>query len=68
MIQTVKAVVRFWADFVIGDDWTIAVAICLGLAASWVLARAGAPAWWPLPVAVILVVLVSLRRAIERGG
>jgi len=60
--------VRFWVDFAIGDDWSIAAAVALGLGASGVLARAGDPAWWPLPAVVIAAVLVSLRRAIARGG
>ena len=67
MTDALRAFLRFWIGFVIGDDWMIAMAILLGLGASWGLVRAGEPAWWPLPVVVVLVVLLSLRRAIARG-
>lgn len=62
------AVARFWIDFILGDDWSIAAAITVGLAATALLAHTGAPAWWPLPILVVAVVLPSLRRAIRRGG
>jgi hypothetical protein len=31
-MRYVKAFGRFWYDFIIGDDWKIAVAVALGLA------------------------------------
>lgn len=68
MAGALRAFARFWVGFVIGDDWTFAAAIGLGLGASWVLVRAGEPAWWPLPLVVIGVVILSVRRAIVRGG
>jgi hypothetical protein len=47
--------VRFWSDFVIGDDWTIAAAVVGALAITAVLAQAGVASWWLLPLAVLLV-------------
>jgi hypothetical protein len=47
--------VRFWYDFVIGDDWTIAAAVVGALAITAVLAQAGVASWWLLPLAVLLV-------------
>lgn len=67
-MAAVRAFIRFWAGFIIGDDWRFAAAVAAGLSGSWALARAGDPAWWPLPVLVVAVVLLSLRRAIARGG
>ena len=49
---------RFWWDFVVGDDWVAAAGVVLGLALTAALA-----AWWVLPVAVALVLGVSLARA-----
>ncbi len=56
---------RFWWDFVIGDDWLVAVLVALGIGATAVLAAASVTAWWLLPLAVLLVLWLSLRRAIR---
>lgn len=53
----------FWFDFVVGDDWRVAVAVVLALGVTAALAAAGLPAWWVLPVAVAGVLALSLRRA-----
>ena len=63
-----KAVVLFLVDYVIGDDWTVAALIALGLLATWRLVEAGAAAWWLLPVIVIAANIRSLRRAVRKGG
>jgi hypothetical protein len=56
---------RFWWDFVIGDDWLVAVLIAAAIGATAALAAAGITAWWLLPLAVLLVLWLSLRRAIR---
>ena len=56
---------RFWWDFLIGDDWLVAVLVGVGIGATAVLAAAGVAAWWLLPLAVLLVLWLSLRRAIR---
>ena len=48
-------------DFVVGDDWRLAAAVVIGIAAAAALAGAGVAAWWVLPVLIPLVLLVSLR-------
>jgi hypothetical protein len=53
----------FWYDFVVGDDWRMAVAVVAALVITFVLAGAGLPAWWVLPLAVLVVLPLSLRRA-----
>jgi hypothetical protein len=53
---------RFWWDFVVGDDWRVAVGIIAGLAVCAAVAASDVPAWWILPVAVAAVLYVSLRR------
>jgi len=54
---------RFWWEFVVGDDWRIAVGVVLALGATAALAATDAPAWWLLPLAVAFLLYVSLRRA-----
>jgi hypothetical protein len=56
---------RFWWEFVIGDDWLVAVLVGVSIGATAILAAAGVTAWWLLPVAVLLVLWLSLRRAIR---
>ena len=56
---------RFWWDFVIGDDWLVAALVAVAIGATAVLASAGVAAWWLLPLAVPVVLWLSLRRAIR---
>jgi hypothetical protein len=56
---------RFWWEFVIGDDWLVAVLVAAAIGATAVLAAANVAAWWLLPLAVPVVLLLSLRRAIR---
>jgi len=56
---------RFWWDFVIGDDWVVAVLIAVAIGATAALAHSGVTAWWLLPVAALLVLWLSLRRAVR---
>jgi hypothetical protein len=52
----------FWYDFVVGDDWRVAVGVAVALAIAWGISRAGVPTWWVLPVAVAVLLPVSLLR------
>jgi len=52
---------RFWYDFIIGDDWTVAATVTASLLATWLLHLAGVDAWWLLPLAVVINVGLSLR-------
>jgi hypothetical protein len=53
----------FLWDFVVGDDWRVAVGIALAFGLTAVLATTSAPAWAVLPLAVAAVLWLSLRRA-----
>ena len=67
-LRWLRAIALFWVDFILGDDWTVAATVALALIGTWALTRADLPAWWLLPVAVIGVTAVSLRRAARRLG
>ncbi|MEU0970152.1 hypothetical protein ABZ357_33825 [Streptomyces sp. NPDC005917] len=58
---------RFWYDFLVGDDWTVAVGVVLALAVTALLVTGDVPAWWLVPVAAVALLGVSLRRA-TRGA
>jgi hypothetical protein len=64
----VKRFARFWWDFLVGDDWFVAVGIVSALALTALLAATSIPAWWLLPLMVALVLWQSLRRAADSGN
>jgi hypothetical protein len=66
VLRWLRAFAEFWIDFVVGDDWTVAAAVLVGLLGSWGLVEAGVPAWWLLPVAALGSTAISLRRAARR--
>ena len=63
MTRRLRSLAKFLYDFVIGDDPWIAAVVAVALGLTAVLARAGGPAWWILPLAVVAVLSVSLHRA-----
>jgi UDP-N-acetylmuramyl pentapeptide phosphotransferase/UDP-N-acetylglucosamine-1-phosphate transferase len=63
VIARLKGFAKFWYDFFVGDDWTVAVGVVLAIAATYGLSRAGVPAWWIMPVAVVILLSASVRRA-----
>jgi hypothetical protein len=58
---------RFLYHFIVGDDWTMAVAVFVGLVLSAILNANHILAWWLIPVIVVLMLGVSLRRASRRS-
>jgi hypothetical protein len=61
---------RFWSDFLVGDDWTIALGVVLAVAVTALLAGAGIAAWWLPPIAVVALLgrsLLSDTRTRSRG-
>ncbi len=64
--RRIAAFARFWYDFVVGDDWRVAVAVAVALGATYGVSRATTiPVWWILPAAVAVVLPWSLRRAVR---
>ncbi|HEX7264288.1 MAG TPA: hypothetical protein VF383_08945 [Candidatus Dormibacteraeota bacterium] len=53
----------FWYHFIVGDDWTVAVAVAAALVLTAVLNSQHITAWWVVPVVVVLMLGLSLRRA-----
>ena len=51
---------RFLWDFVVGDDWRIAVGVVVALGLTALVAGTAVSAWWILPVAVAAVLAGSV--------
>ena len=62
-MKYVRTFAVFWWNFIVGDDWWVAVGVGVGLGVSALLAHRGIAAWWVLPATVALVLRASLGRA-----
>ena len=58
----------FCWDFVVGDDWRVAVGLAVGLGLTWLLAHRELSAWWLLPATVTTVLAESIWREARRIG
>ena len=63
VMRRLRAFGAFWYDFVVGDDWLIAVGVVIGQALTYALSRTTVPAWWLLPLSLVLLLPLSLWRA-----
>jgi hypothetical protein len=62
-VKLLVTFLRFWWDFVVGDDWLVAVGIVVALGLTALLTDHGTAAWWLMPLAALLLLGVSLLRA-----
>ena len=60
MTSRLKTFLRFWYDFVVGDDWRVAVAVIVALALTYAVSSTSLPAWAILPAAVAVILPASL--------
>jgi hypothetical protein len=60
-----KLLAAVW-EFLVGEDWRIALGAVTALALTALLADIGIPAWWLTPLAVLAVLALSVRRAARR--
>lgn len=69
MIARLRSFGAFWFDFVVGDDWRVAIGVALAVALTWLLSAATALAvWWVLPAAVALLLPWSLLRVVRQSA
>ena len=57
---------RFWWDFVVGDDWRLALGAALALGLTALVADAGIAAWWVAPVVVIATLCLAVSGPLRR--
>lgn len=61
-MQYIKNFFMFWYDFIVGDDWIIALGVVIGLVTTHWLVQNRTNAWWFMPVAVGFLLMISLAR------
>jgi hypothetical protein len=66
-VNRIKAFGGFWYDFIVGDDWRVAVTVVVALAITFGVARTAVPAWWVLPATVAILLPLSLWRVARTG-
>jgi hypothetical protein len=57
-----RLVMAVW-DFVVGDDWVTALGVVAALGLTAAIAATGTTAWWIMPLCVLALLALSLRRA-----
>jgi len=62
-VRYLVAFLRFWYEFIVGDDWIIAAGVVGVIALTALIVDRGFTAWWVLPPAVVALLAASLRRA-----
>jgi hypothetical protein len=67
-MSRVKAFALAVWDFVVGDDWRIALGVALALGLTALVASVGISAWWVMPLAVLGLLALSIRRAARAGS
>lgn len=58
---------RFWYDFIVGDDWSVAAGVVIALAITALLAHRGVTSWWFMPAGVVVVLGMSLWRVSQQS-
>ena len=62
----IRAFGLFWYDFVVGDDWRVALSVVTALAITYGASQLTTAVWWILPLVVAIIIPLSLRRATRR--
>jgi hypothetical protein len=66
-MKYVVSFARFWWDFIVGDDWSVAAGVAVALGLTSLLTHDGVNAWWLLPPAVAVLLALSLWRATRQS-
>ena len=62
-MSRIRSLLSFIWDFVVGDDWRIAVGVVAALGVTALVTETSVSAWWILPVGVAGVLGLSVWRA-----
>jgi hypothetical protein len=62
-MRRLRALGEFIWEFLIGDDWLVAAGVVIAIGVTALVATTKVAAWWILPVAVALLLALTLWRA-----
>jgi hypothetical protein len=66
-MSKIRAFFAFWYDFIVGDDWRVALSVVLALGVTVAVDQlTGHASWWILVVAVVAVLPFSVYRVTRR--
>ena len=65
MRHLVRAATAVW-QFIVGDDWRLALGVAIAIGAVAVLVDLSVNAWWLLPVAIPALLWISVSRVAGR--
>jgi len=60
-----RAFLAFWYDFIVGDDWRVAVGVIVALVLTYAISAMSIAAWWVVPVAVLVLLPMTLWRVVR---
>jgi uncharacterized membrane protein len=63
---TLKRFGLFWYDYLVGDDWQVAVGVVLAIVLTFLLAPIWAAAWLIMPLAVLVLMPYGVARSLRR--
>jgi uncharacterized membrane protein YciS (DUF1049 family) len=66
-MRYVRGFALFWWDFIVGDDYRIALVVVAMLTATALLSRAGIAVWWLVPAGVFLTLTLSVVSVARRA-
>lgn len=55
-------------EFVVGEDWRTALGVAAAIALTALIAKTTIVAWWVMPVAMLLLLTLSLWRAVREAA
>jgi len=62
-VKWFKTFARFWYDFIVGDDWSIAVGVVASVVATSLVHQAGFVSWPIVPLTVAIMLTTSIWKA-----
>jgi hypothetical protein len=65
-MKRLEAFGRFLYDFVIGDDWRLALGVVIAISVTAIIGGTSVAAWWILPLAVALLLALSVWTAARK--
>jgi len=65
-VKWIRSFGSFWNDFIVGDDWRLAVGVVTAVIIVLAATHQGIYAWWLLPIAVAALLTVSVAREARR--